>query len=255
MRVLILGNGLSRLSFDEQIRAYQGEVWGCNNIYLDYGDKLTAIAGHDWCMAGADRARKEHGYKYKIFGGLRWSGDISDEGFICKPVFQENTGTTLVAEALTRGYDVDACGFDMGGLDVYSPGHEKRNKSVWVKRWRLILAEFGAERVTFWGHDHTEYLKSNRSPSEYYDLYKNGKAHIEGEQYEQTMRGWSNDYSRMMELCPCAFLKNIGSREYKIVEYPDIIKSGDMIKMPVDLAKKYVEAYPRDFAIMPLPTE
>ena len=252
MNVLILGNGLSRLSFDKEIREYPGEVWGCNNIYIDYGDKLTAIAGHDWCMKGASKARKINGYKYKIIGGLQWGGDVADESFTCDPRFRENTGTTLVAEALTRGYNVEACGFDMGGLDVYSPGHEKRNKTVWVKRWREIIKEFGHNRITFWGHDHMRFLRSNRSANEYYKLYARGKSHIPREDYESIRKTWGSDYTRILEICPCVMLKNIGQREYKIVEHSSIIKSGDMIKFPEDLAQKYVDAYPKDFRILPL---
>lgn len=245
--ILILGNGLSRLSFDEQIRAYPGEVWGCNRIYLDYGEILDGLDGHDDVMVEAARAREAKGYHYKIIS--------SDESpLTCRPIFRKDTGTTLVAEALTRGYEVEVCGFDLGGLDVYSPGHDKINKTTWVQRWRLILAEFGAERITFWGHDHKPFLLSGRPAIEYYRAYAKGKSHVPGEDYDKIRRTWPGDYSRIYAEVPCVMLKNIGSREWNIAEHDGTIKSGDAVKLPETLAQKYATAYRKDFAILPLPT-
>lgn len=250
--VLILGNGLSRLAFDEAIRAHDGPVWGCNNIYLDYGEKLTAIAGHDWCMADATRVREEKGYSYKIFGGLKWSGDIGEEAFTCDPIFQENTGTTLVAEALTRGYKVITCGFDLGGKDCYSPGHEKRDKTIWVTRWRLIFERFDPERVTFWGHDHKPFLLSNRNPREYARNYLHGRVHLPDEKYQAEVEGWAEDYSRIWERVPKVVFKNISSREWQFQEIPGVFRGGAEVIIPKELAKKHAKDYPGEFEIRPL---
>ena len=249
MTVLILGNGLSRLAFDAAIRAHRGPVWGCNAIYLDYGDKLACLAGHDWCMADAARVRAEKGYKYKIFGGLKWSGDIGDEPFTCKPIFRENTGTTLVAEALTRGYKVIACGFDMGGPDVYSPDHEKRNKTIWVTRWRLIFEEFGSDRVTFWGYDHKPFLLGHDRADLYAKRYLSGSVHIPDDEYGKAVEEWSGDYSRILERMPKALFKNIGSREWTFAEIPGVFQGGEEAVIPEELAKKYAKEYPGEFSV------
>lgn len=250
--VLILGNGLSRLAFHDAILAHDGPVWGCNNIYLDYGAKLTAVAGHDWCMADAARVREENNFSYKIFGGLAWSGDIQDEAFTCDPVFRENTGTTLVAEALTRGYNVIACGFDLGGPDCYSPDHEKRDKTVWVTRWRLIFERFDQARVTFWGHDHKTFLLSDRNPREYSRKYLNGATHIPDEEYNKAVASWENDYSRILDRLPKVYFKNIGSREWTFEEIPGVFRGDAEVIIPEELAKKHMKEYPKEFEIRPL---
>ena len=252
MVVLILGNGLSRLAFDDAIRAHSGPVWGCNAIYLDYGDKLTAIAGHDWCMADAARVRAEKGYKYKIFGGLKWSGDIGDEPFTCKPIFRRDTGTTLVAEALTRGYNVIVCGFDMGGPDVYTPSHGSKNKTTWVSRWRLIFEEFDSDRVTFWGHDHKPFLLGNEPANTYAKKYLRGETHIPDKRYEKTLSSWEGDYSRILERLPMVSLRNIGKREWKFTECPEMLRVGRSIIVPEEIAKKYLAAYKKEFVIEPI---
>jgi hypothetical protein len=140
--VLILGNGISRLEFDDKIRAFTGDIWACSRAYIDYGDIISALAGHGDVMQEAKDNRDIHGHKYRIFG--------IDEHYTCFDLFRKDTGTTLVAEALTRGHDVIVCGFDLGGLDLYSPGHEKKNKSTWVQRWRILFREVGHDRITFW---------------------------------------------------------------------------------------------------------
>lgn len=248
--VLILGNGLSRLAFDKEIREFPGEVWGCNNIYMDYGDKITAIAGHDWCLIDAKRERDEHGYKYRLFTGLSWDGGRGEDAFSCNELYRENTGSALVAEALTRGHNVIVCGFDMGGADIYSPEHEKRNKSVWIKRWRLIFDEFDPDRVTFWGYDHKPYLLSDRPATEYQKLYMKGESHIQDEEYQKILENWDGDYSRIWERMPHVILKNVGSRAWTIAEF-QFDEKGEA-EIPESIAIKYRDRYPKEFKILPL---
>lgn len=240
-RVLILGNGLSRLNFDKEIREWTGLLWGCNRAYLDYGKELDGLAGHSEVMNEARRYRDEHNLKYEII-----------ESLTCRPLFQKDTGTTLVAEALTRGMEVEVVGFDIGGLDVYSPGHEKKNKTSWVNRWRLILREFGEDSVKFWGYDHRPFLLSLRHPSEYAHRYMNGEAHIDDDEYEKTVEEWDNDYSKVYDALPKAMLKNIGNREYRIAEIDGLLKSGESVTVLECVAEKYLELYPRDFALQKL---
>jgi hypothetical protein len=114
--ILILGNGVSRLPFDMDIRKWPKTLWGCNRSYLDYGKELDGLFGHEEVMKEAERYRVINGLHYEILG-------TSENPFTCKDLFRKDTGTTLVAEALTRGMRVNVVGFDLGGLDVYSQGH------------------------------------------------------------------------------------------------------------------------------------
>lgn len=244
--VLILGNGISRLAFDAQIRGFPGEIWGCNRIYLDYGDVLTGLSGHIDVMKEADDYRAEHGQNWRLLG-------TEEDPYICRELFRKDTGTTLVAEALTRGHNVIVCGFDIGGLDVYSPGHEKKNKTSWVERWRLILDEFGADRVTFWGHDHKPFLLSYRPACEYSRRYLKGKTPFDDDAYEEAAKQWKGDYSRIWEKIPCVIFHNNGKRDWALVELPAIFSSGDAVRIPESLARKYIDLYPGEFEIKPLP--
>lgn len=242
--VLILGNGLSRLAFDEAIRAHDGPVWGCNRVFLDYGDKITALAGHADVMEEARAWRDSNNKKFDIFG--------IDEALTCAPIFQKDTGTTLVTEALTRGYDVAVAGFDLGGVDVYSPGHDRKNKTVWVNRWRLIFERFDPARVTFWGYDHKPFLLSHRSAHEYSRKYLKGEAHIPTPEYHAVVDSWENDYERIWERVPKVYFKNISAREWSFAEIPGVFRDGMEVIIPEELAKKYMKSYPKSFEIRPV---
>ena len=237
--VLILGNGLSRLAFHETILAHDGPVWGCNRVFIDYGSKITALAGHVDVMEEARVWREKHGQKYDIFG--------IDESLTCPELYRKDTGTTLVAEALMRGHSVACVGFDLGGADVYSPGHEKKNKSTWVTRWRLILQEFGPEHVTFWGHDHKPFLLSYRPANEYAKRYTRGEGHIPGVPVAK------NDYSDLWEHIPKMILRNKGRRDWTFNESHEILRAGGTIILPEFVAKKYAELYRRELIAEPMP--
>lgn len=244
MKILILGNGISLLSFANRIRQWRGPIWGCNRIYLDYGDILTGLYGHVEVMEEAKLYREAHGLGFKILG--------EEDPITCAEIHRKDSGTTLVAEALTRGYEVELCGFDLGGPDMYSPGHDKKNKSSWVQRWRVILQKFGAEHVTFWGYDHKPFLLSDAPAIEYFRLYGHGKAHIKTDAYEKELRAWRGDYSRIYAQVPIVLLHNKGKREYTI-EPNTMLKDSATIELPETLAQKYVDLYPRDLEILPLP--
>lgn len=152
----------------------------------------------------------------------------------------------LVAEALTRGHNVIACGFDLGGADVYSPGHEKKNKSTWVTRWRLIFQKFDPVRVTFWGYDHKPYLLSYRPANEYAKRYTRGEEHIPGVPVTKT------DYSDIWEHIPKMTLRNNGGRDWTFNESPEKLSAGGSIILPEFVAKKYAELYRRELVAVPL---
>lgn len=182
--VLILGNGISRLPYDQKIREYPGEIWGCNRIFWEYGDVLARIAGHRDAMEEAARYRSEHGCQYQIYGG-HLSKRCDARPFTVAPEWITDTGTTMVAQALYEGFSVEVCGFDLGGADVLSPGIETQSKPQWVKRWRTILARFGSDRVQFWGYDHKPYLMSSDGASKYANAYLYGRPHIPTDEYKE----------------------------------------------------------------------
>lgn len=246
--ILILGNGISRLSFDEQIKSYDGEIWGCNRVYLDYGPYLHRIAGHVECMIEAYNWRKKHGYKYRILGNLSEHTCI-DDPLIAPAQYKKDTGTALVAHALTKGHEVIVCGFDLGGLDVYSPGHERLPKNQWVKRWRLLFRRFPERKVTFWGYNHKPFILSGKPDNIYTQKYTTGQPHIPDKDYEKLHSEWSNDnYQRMIGQIPFLMVKNIGARTWRATAFPHI-KPGESKPVIEGMAYRMVEDYPKDFKI------
>lgn len=183
MEVLILGNGISRLSYDDFIRSWQGEVWGCNRVFHEYGRILSRLAGHTDVMVEAREHRRQNQHEYEIWGGHLGKSHPAERLFTCSKRYQKDTGTTLVAQALHEGHNVAVVGFDLGGPDILSPELEKAPKWNWVDRWRLLLRDFGEHRVRFIGHDHKLYLLSDEQNDAYCHRYLNGKPHIPGPDY------------------------------------------------------------------------
>lgn len=239
-QILILGNGLSRLLFDKKIKSFKGEVWGCNRVYLDYGEKLTLLYGHQDVVREGGLYRDEHHLHYKLAG-------TNEYQLQCNFLYRKDSGSTLAAEALTRGYKIILCGFDLGGPDLYSPGMETKNKSVWVDRWRLIYKKFGSQNITWWGHDHSAFIMSGRDRSEYYRNYSNGKSHLPEEEYKKLLG--KDTVQDVMDRLPCAILHNIGKREWTFYEFNQKIGDDGRIKMPLSTCEKYKTLYPGDFEI------
>lgn len=177
--VLIVGNGISRLLYEDVILGWDGEVWGCNNIYREraIAPKLTLLAGHTEVLAEAAEYRDKHGLKYQTLCGL-----LGQKGFdrpaTCPSEFRKNSGTTLVAQALHDGFDAVLCGFDMGGPDIWSPGMERQHKQVWVRRMRDVVRRYGPSRVRFVGFDHLPFLEMRKHDHRYAERYLKGKPHI-----------------------------------------------------------------------------
>jgi hypothetical protein len=178
--VLILGNGISRAGFTRAIEEWPGELWACNYAFREFGGKLTRLTGHLEVLAEARRYRREHGLSFQLWGGNLGAGQqqLVDHVFSCPREFWKDSGTTLVAQALQEGRLVSCCGFDLGGLDMLSPGLENQDKSCWVRRWRELARHYGLATVTFWGHDHRPFILGNRPAYTYMRLYRAGKPHL-----------------------------------------------------------------------------
>lgn len=188
--VLILGNGISRMDYHSDILKWTGEIWGCNRIYLEYGDRLTRLTGHADVLEYARQYREEKGYSYEI-----WAGHLGKSGaeklFTCPGIYRKDSGSTLIAQAMEEGKKIALAGFDFGGLDVHSPGLEKDPKPQWVKRFRAIMGQYGWDRVRFIGYDHLPYLRTLRDPAEYAKKYIAGKPHILDKTYIDRWQLWT----------------------------------------------------------------
>lgn len=238
--VLILGNGISRVLFDKQIREWQGEIWGCNRVYLDYGKELTLLYGHADVVREGGLYRDKNNLHYKLAG-------TNEFQLKCSFLFRKDSGTTLAAEALTRGYKIILCGFDLGGKDVYSPGMDKKNKSIWIDRWRLIYERFGSNNISWWGHDHSVFILSKKDHAEYYKKYSKGIPHLPESDYAIVL---DKKIEPVLSRLPCAYLHNIGKREWNFYEFNQKVGDDGKIKMPLSTCEKYKELYPSDFEII-----
>jgi len=202
--ILILGNGISRISFHDLIVDWPGEVWGCNRAYLDYPKKLTRLTGHTDVMYEADENRKANNLFFEIWGGHLGKLGAADKAFTCSKRFCKDSGTALIAQALHEGHQIAVCGFDLGGPDIHSPGLENVDKHNWVKRWRLLLETYGRKRIRFIGYDHLPFLLSGRRSNEYSDYYRRGKPHIYDADYIEAWEKWSGkkafDYKEIFEM-------------------------------------------------------
>jgi hypothetical protein len=193
-RVLIVGNGVSRLAYESYIVGFAGEVWACNRAYQEFPDKIARLTGHREPMLEAQAWKERHGYKYQIFAGPLSRLHPEWLPLTCAPKWHRDSGTTLVAEALTQGFQVEAVGFDMGGPDVYWPDAYQTDKTAWVRRWCEIIEEWGERRVNFIGHDHKPFLRDaamhKAKAGRYAAKYKARRPHIPGEEYRKIYEGY-----------------------------------------------------------------
>lgn len=176
--VLVLGNGISRLLHEAFIRSWTGEFWACNYAYLEWGHKLTLLAGHSSVLEEAIEYRDQHGFDYKIFGPL-FGRELAERPATCPGEFHKNSGTALLAQAHEDGFDtIHVCGFDFGGPDVLSPDLELQRKQSWVRRVRALIGHYGTDRIRFVGFDHIPYLLGTGREDQYMKRYTRGKPHI-----------------------------------------------------------------------------
>jgi len=193
--VLILGNGISRLSYVELIETWPDEVWGCNRAYLDFPGKLDRLTGHLEVMEDAKKCREENQYKFEIWGGHLANWHFFDNHFDCRLMFRKDSGITLVAQALHEKNTVSVCGFDMGGPDIHSPNLHNDLKHSWIQRWRKLFEVYDHKLVNFIGYDHKPYLFSDRSSMQYSQRYRDGRPHIIDPDYLEVWKEWTGkDY-------------------------------------------------------------
>jgi len=189
--VLILGNGISRLTYDRFIKEWLGELWGCNSIYIEYGAQLTRLTGHTDVLRKAVEYREANGCRYEIWAGHLGRNVIEGaKSFTCPPELCRDSGSTMVAQALHEGRRrILVCGFDFGGYDVLSSKLQEQNKTNWVKRWREIARKYTLDRVEFIGYDHKPFIASGEKAAKYWQQYSRGRAHIDDPEYLALVEG------------------------------------------------------------------
>lgn len=184
-KVLIIGNGTSRLNHREFIQRWKDEIWACNSAYLEYyaGDipRLDVLLADYHCLQDIVPYKQKHGGKYKLFGKNHKAKELPGVQLIdMERKFINDSGSTLVARALHKGYDeIYVVGFDLGGSDLYVKGHESRNKEKWIRNWRKIAGTWGLQKVHFIGYNHKDFILSNNDSTTYAELYMNGYNHID----------------------------------------------------------------------------
>lgn len=179
--LLIVGNGISRLLHTDFIRRWSGELWACNQAYLeaDLLPKITLLAGHSNIIEEARAYRDAHGLAFTVFGGLLGQHPV-ERDVTCPGEFRKDSGTTLVAQAHEDGYErIYLVGFDLGGPDIWSPRlHTFQRKHVWVRRWRALIDHYGTDRIRFVGFDHLPFLLGRASAETYMKRYTRAQPHI-----------------------------------------------------------------------------
>lgn len=193
-KVLILGNGISRRqpSVLAVIDSWDGELWGCNRVFLDYGMRLARLTGHAEVLVEAQAWKDAHGSAFEIWGGNLGAIKADWHEFACPVALRKDSGTTLVAQALEEQRPEIVCaGFDLGGFDLCSPGADKQDKSVWVDRWRTLAKVYpGLPGLRFLGHDHRPFILSAEPRRTYSKRYLDGKPHIADREYVEVFESF-----------------------------------------------------------------
>jgi lipopolysaccharide biosynthesis glycosyltransferase len=151
-KVLILGNGISRLQFDSYVKSFDGEIWVCNQAYKEYkkfGRISAVFTVHKEVALSAFKFRQERGLRYKVYCSQVLKGY---EGTISTLYRYRgwSSGSEAIHQALIDGYDkIELMGFDFGGSDVY------QKHSVYGgnfrKQFLKILDEFGSDNLEIIG--------------------------------------------------------------------------------------------------------
>ncbi len=146
-KVLILGNGTSRLQLKDFIQSWKNEIWVCNTGFLEYEilpriDYVCSV--HREVVEESKIFATEHKLFYKTISNCTYS----DEQF--KRTEGWSTGNLALAEALEKNYDeIHLIGFDFGGKDVYHT--YEVDGSNFKKQYNQILNDYknAKEKIVF----------------------------------------------------------------------------------------------------------
>lgn len=185
-RVLILGNGVSRLQYMNSFvsKWKDAPIWACNSAYTELESgaipRLDAITGDKQALKDALVFREKKKLSFIVYARSQTTYWIPGTERIDIPdKYIYDSGTTLVVKALLSGYnEVYLVGFDLGGKDIYVKDHEDRNKASWIFRWRIISQDLGLSKIIFVGRDHKEFIDSSKPIDSYARVYMRGDDHL-----------------------------------------------------------------------------
>jgi lipopolysaccharide biosynthesis glycosyltransferase len=137
-RVLILGNGASRLKLKSFVDSWEHDLWVCNKGYMEYKElpRIDYVCSvHREVIEEAKMFLSENNLFYRTLS----PSPLSDEQFVCTKGW--STGNLAIVEAIKRDYDeIHLAGFDFGGKDIYQS--YETDGSNFKKQFEQIKVEF-----------------------------------------------------------------------------------------------------------------
>ena len=122
-KVIILGNGFSRLHEEKFIDAWKEDIWGCNHAYKDYFQfpRLNRIfTVHKELFDTIIQYKKDHELDYIVYGANKDVHENTPDLHACTCALGFSSGSLAIIQALEEKYDeICLVGFDFGGKDVY----------------------------------------------------------------------------------------------------------------------------------------
>lgn len=147
-KLIILGNGTSRLKYEDYINDFDGDVWGANRVFEEpsINKKLNLIGTVHLNFAEKALLYKNlHNMNYDIFYSqpdMRFKIFENYKGF--------STGSELLNKALIEGYNhIELIGFDSlqgNNSDIYFTQVSIKN---FISQVNLILSWFNIKGVNF----------------------------------------------------------------------------------------------------------
>lgn len=163
-KVLILGNGNSRLEYKDYIKIWNGEIWACNDAYTELTDFpcLNVMASvHQDTAEKIAIFRNNNNLNFRVLARYE-NNEIRIEKF--KDFIGWTTGTELINQAHLENYDeIYLLGFDMGGKDIYPSAD---GKYFWVvdenvkKQMQQIVDKWGTDKIKVVYSFANEFLKN-----------------------------------------------------------------------------------------------
>lgn len=148
-KVLILGNGVSRLQQIDFIKQWTEELWVCNwgfkeAFSLPRVDKVCTV--HADVIPKALTFKEKHGLSYQVITSNRCALDHDVEIFAVKKGW--STGALALSEALEQRFDeIVLAGFDFGGKDIYQP--QLINGSNFINQFKHLQEMYDIKGVSF----------------------------------------------------------------------------------------------------------
>jgi len=142
-KVLILGNGKSRLKYKKFINDWQDEIWVCNKGYLEYKTlpRINRVgSAHTNLIIKAYIQKIKFNLDYYLFTTKKIQG-YEDKIHIFTNSQGWATGPLMVQQALIEDYkEIQLAGFDFGGEDIYQ--NHLLYGGNFVKQFKIIYETY-----------------------------------------------------------------------------------------------------------------